>query len=117
MDEKTTSRDELVQSIQKLIEESPVLAEQGEIKASLLSVLPNLDEARLQELQALLRAESTDWEAYFQDLEAKRQQVLDEASRESLSIQKEAQHGFLQQQEVSSHEDDQSRADDLLNQF
>lgn len=112
-----TSRQELLDSVKKLIEDSPVLAEQTEMRESLLSVYQQLEETDLQQLLGLLQAEKTDWEAYFKDLETKRQQILDQAGQESLQIQKEAQKELLGEEEVFSAQEDQSRADDLLNQM
>ena len=117
MDEKTTSREELLGLVKKLIEDSPVLLEQEEIKKALLSVYQQLEQSDLHQLLELLQAEKTDWEAYFKNLEEKRKQILDQASQESLKIQNEGKKELLKEEEVFTHEEDESKAEDLLNQL
>jgi hypothetical protein len=117
MDQKLLSPSELLKTVEKMILESPVLSKEDFLRKQLLSAAKQLDQGDLQNLLELLQAEETDWNAYFDDLKARKTEILTYASNESLHLQKEAEKTVLKAEESITEEEDTSRAEQLLKQL
>lgn len=114
MDEKKPNREELLDLIESLVEDSPVLAEQSEMRDELLDNFENLEDEELQKLYELLKTEENDWKTHFENTDKSREKIVGEANNGSLNIQKKSERLVRGANEHMDTEADETRAEDLL---
>lgn len=102
--------------VQKKLKESPTLQQKSAVLTAFEQVLPHLNQEQLQQLDALLDRESTDFEALAQRIQESEQILAEQAQQDSLEVLKDAEQRTTELK-TNAEEADKASADQLLDDF
>lgn len=108
------SMSQLLELMPKMMDESPSLARDVNVKNILLSILRKLPEPQLRQLHQLLQSEDADWRSFIASVDKERQKIVDDANTQSLTVVKEVERFIRKEKEITMREKEKKEAEKLL---